>query len=292
MAQPVRKAVFPVAGRGTRFLPATKVIPKEMIPIVDKPVIQYAVEEARAAGIEHFIFVISNGKEAIASHFEEHTELEQTLEALGKTAEVSLVRDVTLPHGSLNSVKQEEPLGLGHAVWCARDLVGNQPFAVILPDDMVLSKTPCLKQILDIYADVGGHVVAVEDVSRDKTNKYGILDVTKDMGNLVRARGLVEKPLPENAPSTLAIIGRYVLDPMVFEVLGNHKRGTGDEIQLTDALNSMIQKLPLHGLRFEGLRYDCGSQIGFVEANVAFALAHTEISESIKPLLRKLLNHK
>ena len=157
---------------------------------------------------------------------------------------------------------------------------------------MVLSKTPCLKQILDIYADVGGHVVAVEDVSRDKTNKYGILDVTKDMGNLVRARGLVEKPLPENAPSTLAIIGRYVLDPMVFEVLGNHKRGTGDEIQLTDALNSMIQKLPLHGLRFEGLRYDCGSQIGFVEANVAFALAHTEISESIKPLLRKLLNHK
>ncbi len=289
MSQPVRKAVFPVAGLGTRFLPATKVIPKEMIPVVDKPVIQYAVEEALAAGIEHFIFVTSDGKESIAAHFAQHDDLEKMLKARGKDAEVSLVQAATLPKGSVHTVKQNEPLGLGHAVWCARELVGDEPFAVLLPDDMVLSKTPCLKQLMDAYAEVGGHVVAVEDVPQEKTNRYGILDVLSEKGRLAKARGLVEKPSPESAPSTLAIIGRYVLDAAVFKALDNHTRGAGGEIQLTDALNSTLKDLPFHGLRFEGARYDCGNQVGFVEANVAFALTNPEMSEKLKPLLRALL---
>jgi UTP--glucose-1-phosphate uridylyltransferase len=289
MAQPVRKAVFPVAGLGTRFLPATKVIPKEMIPVVDKPVIQYAVEEARAAGIEHFIFVTTDGKDAITAHFQQHPELEKMLEARGKAAEVSLVQNATLPDGSVHTVKQDEPLGLGHAVWCARDLIGDEPFAVLLPDDMVLSKTPCLKQLVDAYSSVGGHVVAVEDVAPEKTNRYGILDVLAEEGRLARAKGLVEKPSPENAPSTLAIIGRYVLDPVVFSALDKHVRGAGGEIQLTDALNSTIQSVSFHGFRFEGTRYDCGTQVGFVEANVAYAMADNEMSKTLKPLLSSLL---
>ncbi len=291
MAQPVRKAVFPVAGLGTRFLPATKIIPKEMIPVVDKPVIQYAVEEALAAGIEHFIFVTSDGKESIAAHFAEHAELEKTLKARGKATELSLVQAATLPSGSVHTVLQPEPLGLGHAVWCAREFVGDEPFAVLLPDDMVLSKTPCLKQLIDAHADVGGHVVAVEDVPSEKTNRYGILDVLSETGRLAKAKGLVEKPAPDVAPSTLAIIGRYVLDASVFRALDNHTRGAGGEIQLTDALNSTLADQSFHGLRFEGARYDCGNQVGFVEANVAFALSNPEMSEKLKPLLRALLNH-
>jgi UTP--glucose-1-phosphate uridylyltransferase len=292
MVQRVRKAVLPVAGLGTRFLPATKVIPKEMLPVIDKPVVQYAIEEARNAGIEEFIFVTADGKEAIATHFYPHPVLEQALEEKGKLAELKLVRDATLPPGTLHIVKQHDPLGLGHAVWCAMKLVGNEPFAVILPDDMVLSETPCLKQLIDAHAKVGGHVVAVENVARDQTNRYGILDVLKDDGKLASAKGLVEKPSPDKAPSTLAIIGRYVLDPAVFTELDKHTRGAGNEIQLTDALNKTINTVPFHGLRFEGRRYDCGTRVGFVEANLAFGLAHPEMADRLRPLVQKLMDQK
>jgi len=289
MAQYVRKAVLPVAGLGTRFIPATKVIPKEMIPVVDKPVVQYAVEEARAAGIEEFIFVSADGKDSLVAHFAPHAVLEAFLEAKGKTAELKLVRDATLGPGLLKVVKQPEPLGLGHAVWCAKDLVGNEPFAVMLVDDMVLSQTSCLKQLIDAHARVGGHVVAVEDVPRDQTNRYGILDVASDDGRLAKARGLVEKPQPDMSPSTLAIIGRYVLDPSVFDELDKHTRGAGNEIQLTDALNATIARVAFHGLRFEGKRYDCGTKVGFVEANVAFALADPALAAQLRPLLARLI---
>jgi UTP--glucose-1-phosphate uridylyltransferase len=289
MAQRVRKAVLPVAGLGTRFLPATKVIPKEMIPVLDKPVVQYAVEEARAAGIEEFIFVTADGKESIANHFSGHPVLERMLEEKKKSVELKAIRDATLPPGALRIIKQHDPLGLGHAVWCAWELIGDEPFAVILPDDMVLSTTPCLKQLIDAHAKVGGHVVAVEDVPKDQTNRYGILDVLESNGNLAKARGLVEKPEPDKAPSTLAIIGRYILDPAVFKELDRHTRGAGNEIQLTDALNRTLTNTPFHGLRFEGQRYDCGTRVGFIEANVAFGLANPEMRERLRPIIERLL---
>jgi UTP--glucose-1-phosphate uridylyltransferase len=280
-----------VAGLGTRNKPATKVIPKEMIPVIDKPEVQYAIEEARAAGVEEFIFVSAVGKESIAHHFQAHPQLEQQLADKGKTAELKLVRDATLPAGKLHTVLQGDPLGLGHAVWCAKEFVGNEPFAVMLPDDMVLADTPCLKQLIDAHAKVGGHVVAVEDVPRDQTNRYGVLDVTGEEGRLAKAKGLVEKPAPEKAPSTLAIIGRYVLDPIVFHELDKQTRGAGNEIQLTDALSKTIGQVPFHGYRFEGKRYDCGTRVGFVEANVAFGLAHPEMGSRLRPLIEKLLKN-
>ena len=291
MAQRVRKAVLPVAGLGTRFLPATKVIPKEMIPVIDKPVVQYAVEEARAAGIEEFIFVSAVGKEAIAHHFQPHATLEQMLSEKGKIAELRLIRDQNLAAGRLHTVLQGDPLGLGHAVWCGRQIVGDEPFAVMLPDDMVLADTPCLKQLIDAHAQVGGHVVAVEDVPRDQTNRYGILDVTSEEGRLCKARGLVEKPAPDKAPSTLAIIGRYVLDPIVFKELDRQTRGAGNEIQLTDALSRTIGQVPFHGYRFEGKRYDCGTRVGFIEANVAFGLANPEMGPRLRPIIERLLKN-
>ena len=289
MPKPVRKAVLPVAGLGTRFLPATKVIPKEMIPVIDKPVVQYAIEEARAAGIEEFVFVTADGKESIANHFSVHPVLESTLAEKNKMAELKIVRDATLPRGSLHLVKQHDPLGLGHAVWCAWELIGDEPFAVILPDDMVLSSTPCLKQLIDTHQQVGGHVVAVENVARDQTNRYGILDVESENGRIAKAKGLVEKPDPASAPSTLAIIGRYVLDPIVFKELDKRTRGAGNEIQLTDALNRTIGTVPFHGYRFEGKRYDCGTRVGFVEANVAFGLAHPEMKSRLRPIIERLM---
>jgi UTP--glucose-1-phosphate uridylyltransferase len=289
MVQRVRKAVLPVAGLGTRFLPATKVIAKEMLPVIDKPVVQYAIEEARAAGIEEFIFISADGKEAIPQHFSAHPSLEKQLAEKNKTAELALVQGATLPPGTMHVVIQPAPLGLGHAVWCAWQLVGNEPFAVILPDDMVLSQTPCLKQLIDAHAQVGGHVVAVEDVPRDQTNRYGILDVLSDDGKLAKAKGLVEKPKPENAPSTLAIIGRYILDPAVFAELDKKTQGAGGEIQLTDGLNRTIGSVPFHGLRFEGRRYDCGTHVGFVEANVAFGLARPDMASKLRPLIKNLL---
>ncbi|MBM3515322.1 MAG: UTP--glucose-1-phosphate uridylyltransferase [Alphaproteobacteria bacterium] len=289
MPSRVRKAVLPVAGLGTRFLPATKVIAKEMIPVIDKPVVQYAIEEARDAGIEEFIFVTADGKESIANHFSVQPVLESMLAEKRKYAELKLVMDTTLPPGGLHIVKQHDPLGLGHAVWCAKSLVGNEPFAVILPDDMVLSGVPCLKQLIDAHAQVGGHVVAVEDVPREMTNRYGILDIEREDGRLSKARGLVEKPSPEKAPSTLAIIGRYVLDPVVFAELDKRMAGAGGEIQLTDALNRSLDRSTFHGYRFEGRRYDCGTRVGFVEANLAFALAHPDMRDRMVPIVERLL---
>ena len=290
MTQRVRKAVLPVAGLGTRFLPATKVIPKEMIPVIDKPVVQYAIEEARAAGIEEFIFVTADGKESIANHFLVHPVLEAMLSEKKKFTELKIVQDSNLPPGSINIVKQHDPLGLGHAVWCAWKLIGDEPFAVILPDDMVLSDVPCLKQLIDAHEKVGGHIVAVENVARDQTNRYGILDVESEDGRLAKAKGLVEKPDPANAPSTLAIIGRYILDTIVYKELDKRTKGAGNEIQLTDALNRTIGVVPFHGLKFDGKRYDCGTRVGFIEANVAFGLAHPELVDRLRPIIERLLD--
>ncbi len=289
MPKPARKAVFPVGGWGTRFLPATKVLPKEMLPVVDKPVIQYAFEEARAAGIEEFIFVAGPGKQAIRDHFAANPALNKVLEARGETALLAEVRASEADPGRISFALQEEPLGLGHAVWCARDHVGDEPFAVILADDMVLSKTPCLTQLAEAYAEVGGNIVAVMEVPREQTRRYGILDVESDDGRLAVIRGLVEKPEPEAAPSTLSIIGRYILQPEIFEHLARGERGVGGEIQLTDAMARMIGTGPFHGLRFEGVRYDCGNKVEFLAANVAYALAREDLAGAVRDRLGALL---
>ena len=287
--RPVRKAVFPVAGLGTRFLPATKVMPKEMLPLVDRPLIQNAVEEARAAGIEDFIFVTSRGKSCLEDQFDISPELTRTLQARGKTAEAeALVKGLIAP-GHLSATRQAEPLGLGHAVWCARALVGNEPFAVLLPDDVVLGDRPCLAQMMDVYGEVGGNVVAVVDVPREHTNRYGILDISSDDGRVAAVKGLVEKPQPEEAPSTLSVIGRYILQPEVFDELEKGRKGAGGEIQLTDGMAALIGKQPFHGYRFSGKRYDCGDKVGFLEANVAFALARADIGEKVRAALIELL---
>src|SRR3954451_3912028 len=289
MRKAVRKAVFPVAGLGTRFLPATKAIPKEMLPLVDKPLIQHAVEEARAAGIEDIIFVTSQGKSALEDHFDISGDLNRTLEARGKHEALRAVRETEIGSGRLQVTRQHEPLGLGHAVWCARELVGNEPFAILLPDDVVLAETPCLKQMVEIYHEVGGNIVAVEDVPREHTNRYGILDVASDDGRLAAVRGLVEKPKPEEAPSTLSIIGRYILQPEVFTHLDRQERGAGGEIQLTDSMARLIGRQPFHGLRFTATRYDCGDKVGFLEANIAFALHRKDLGDKVRAAIAKLL---
>lgn len=283
----IRKAVFPVGGLGTRFLPVTKAMPKEMLPVVDKPLIQYAVEEALAAGVEEIIFVTGRGKEAIEDFFDFSYELGQVLQQRGKDAELRTINIPVLEPGRVAYTRQQEPLGLGHAVWCARGLVGNEPFAVLLADDLVMADTPCLKQLVDVYEETDGNVVAVMDVPREHTNRYGILDVGKDDGRLAEIKGLVEKPDPAKAPSTLSIIGRYLLLPEVFDYLDERKRGAGDEIQLTDSMARMIGQQPFHGLRFEGERFDCGDKAGFFEANVAFALARPDLSEDISRIVRE-----
>ena len=285
MARRVRKAVFPVGGMGTRFLPATKALPKEMLPVVDKPLIQYAVEEAQAAGIEHFIFVTGRGKNAIEDHFDHAPDLERTLKERNKQAELEAVTSWMPKSGQVSYTRQTEPLGLGHAVWCARDLVDEEPFAVILPDDLVMARTPCLKQMVAAHTEVGGNIVAVMDVPREHTRRYGILDVETDNGRLAKARGLVEKPDPDKAPSTLSIIGRYILHPSVFEFLDKQQRGTGNEIQLTDAMAQTIGMVPFHGLRFEGQRFDCGDKVGFLHANVCFGLQRPDIGPQLRELL-------
>jgi UTP--glucose-1-phosphate uridylyltransferase len=289
MKQRIRKAVFPVAGLGTRFLPATKAMPKEMLTLVDRPLIQHAVDEARAAGIEQFIFVNSRGKGALEDHFDNNNDLKRTLEAKGKKEALKLLATTDIDSGQLLFTRQREPLGLGHAVWCARHLVGNEPFAVLLADDVVLAEKPCLEQMIDAYDDVGGNVVAVVDVPRDQTNKYGILDVESDDGRLAKVRGLVEKPDPVKAPSTLSVIGRYILQPEIFYELEAKQIGAGGEIQLTDSMSRLIGKQPFHGLRFTGTRYDCGDKVGFIEANVAFALAHPEMGDAVRTALQKLI---
>lgn len=285
MSQRVRTAVLPVGGLGTRFLPATKAVPKEMLPVVDKPLIQYAVEEALAAGIENIVFVTGRGKSALEDHFDHAFELEAALERGGKTAELDQVKAPVPSPGKLFYTRQQEPLGLGHAVWCARALVGEEPFAVILPDDLVLAEVPCLKQMIEVHESTGGSVVAVMDVPREHTGRYGILDVESDDGRLAEVKGLVEKPKPADAPSTLSIIGRYILLPEVFDHLERGERGVGGEIQLTDAMKHMLGSAPFHGFRFAGRRYDCGDKIGFLEANVAFALARHDLRDNVRAML-------
>ncbi len=289
MAKRVRKAVFPVGGMGTRFLPATKAMPKEMLPVVDKPLIQYAVEEAEAAGIEEFIFVTGRGKSSIEDHFDYSFELQNILNERGKKREIEAISGPILKPGQVAYTRQQEPLGLGHAVWCARHLVGEEPFAVLLADDLVMADTPCLKQMMDAYAGTEGNLVAVMDVPREHTDRYGILDVGAESGALVEVTGLVEKPKPEDAPSTLSVIGRYILQPEVFGHLDRQEPGAGNEIQLTDAMARMIGQTPFHGLRFEGRRFDCGDKAGFLEANIAFALAREDLGEEVRLLLGKYL---
>lgn len=288
--KPVRKAVFPVAGLGTRFLPATKVLPKEMLPINDRPLIQHAWEEARDAGIEEFVFITGRHKELLEEHFDFNPELAQTLESRGRKDLLEKMHSAEMPAGKLFLTRHPKALGLGHAVWCARELIGNEPFAVILPDDLVLGAKGCMSQMVEAYNKVGGNIVAVMDVPREETNKYGVLDVASETGNMAAVRGLVEKPAPEKAPSTLSIIGRYILQPEVFAHLGAFEKGAGGEIQLTDAMAKLIGAQPFHGLRFEGTRYDSGSRLGFLEANLAYALQDKDIGKDVAKIIEKFTN--
>ncbi len=288
MTAPIRKAVFPVAGLGTRFLPATKAMPKEMLTIVDRPLIQYVVEEALAAGIEEFIFVTGRGKTALEDHFDAAFELETTLEQRGKTQELDSLNSWLPQAGNVIYTRQQHPLGLGHAVWCARHIIGDEPFAVLLPDEIVLHDPPCLKQMVDAYSKTGGNLIAVFDVPRDQTNRYGILEIASENDGLVEVSGLIEKPDPKDAPSTLSITGRYILQPSVFEHLSRQERGTGNEFQLTDAIAQMIGEAPFHGYRFSGERHDCGNVKGFLKANIAFALARDDTRHDLETYLKSL----
>jgi UTP--glucose-1-phosphate uridylyltransferase len=287
MPKPVRKAVFPVAGLGTRFLPATKALPKEMLPVVDKPLIQYAVEEAQEAGIEEFVFVTGRAKSAIEDHFDHSVELEQVLIERGRHEALSSVLDWMPPPGHISYTRQQVPMGLGHAVWCARNFVSDEPFAILLADDLILGRPGCLKQMVDAYRKLGGNLLAIEEVPPDRTDQYGILDTGGEDGPLVKARGVVEKPAPEQAPSNLAIIGRYILDPLVLTVLEHQERGAGNEIQLTDAIAKTIGILPLNGYRFSGRRFDCGSKVGYLQANLAYALARDDMRDRVKKVIRE-----
>ena len=287
--QRVRKAVLPVAGLGTRFLPATKAMPKEMLTVVDRPLIQYAVEECLAAGIEEFVFVTGRNKSALEDHFDAAYELEATLQQRGKARELQQTQDATIKPGNAIFTRQQRPLGLGHAVWCARDWVGREPFAVLLPDELTIDTPSCTGQLVAAHERTGGSVVAVMDVPREQTRSYGIAAVRDEKDGLAAVTGLVEKPKPEEAPSTLAIIGRYVLTPEVFDHLDRHETGAGGEIQLTDAMARMIGQQPFHALRYAGQRYDCGSRIGFLEANVAVALHREDTKADTRALLGRVM---
>lgn len=275
----IRKAIFPVGGLGTRFLPATKAMPKEMLPVVDKPLIQYAVEEAAEAGIEEFIFVTGRNKTAIEDHFDHSFELEAALSAKGKDQAVSMVKQMMHNPGSVIYVRQQQPAGLGHAVWCARHLIGDEPVAVLLADDLILGKS-CVREMVEAYTD--GNMVAVMDVPREQTGAYGIVTPGNDDGRVVQIDGLVEKPHPDDALSTIGVVGRYIITPAVFDTLAEQERGAGGEIQLTDALAKQIGKAPFDGLRFSGERFDCGSKLGFLQANVAFALQKDEMADDLR----------
>lgn len=286
MQKKLRKAVLPVAGLGTRFLPATKATAKEMLPVVDKPLIQYAIEEARAAGIEQFCMVTGRGKTALVEHFDIAFELEATLRERDKPDALAALKGAQVEPGSLVTVRQQVPLGLGHAIWCARAFIGDDPFAVLLPDDLILSDKPCLLQLAEAYRETVGNVVAVVDVPRDQTNRYGILKIGRDDGRLVEVLGLIEKPKPAEAPSTLSIIGRYVLMPEVIGELARMERGAGGEVQLTDGMSRLIGRQPFHGLRYEGKRFDCGDRIGFLEAQIAFALKRPDLAPAVLEFLK------
>lgn len=281
----IRKAVFPVAGMGTRFLPATKSIPKEMLPLVDRPLIQYAVDEAREAGIEEFIFVTAAGKGALEDYFDTAAALESTLEARGKTSALAAIARTRMPEGALSFVRQSKPLGLGHAVGLAARMVGDEPFAVLLPDDVIRAPRGALRQMVEAHAVSRGHMVATMKVAREQTSSYGILDVAREAGKLAHARGMVEKPDPALAPSTHAVVGRYILEPSIFEALGTICPGAGGELQLTDAINADLPSAGVTGFRFDGERFDCGSVQGFVQATVAFALDRPELAHELSGFL-------
>ncbi|MBS0986935.1 UTP--glucose-1-phosphate uridylyltransferase GalU [Acetobacter thailandicus] len=286
MVKTIRKAVLPVAGLGTRFLPATKSIPKEMLPLVDKPLIQYAIDEARDAGIQEFCLITGRGKDSLIDYFDIAYELEATLKERGKLTTLEALKPSSLTAGSLMAVRQQEPLGLGHAIWCARAFIGDDPFAIILPDDVVKSNKSCVSQLVDIYNQTGGNVIAVTEVLPEHTNRYGILDIGADDGKLVEVKGLVEKPKPELAPSNLSVIGRYILNADILTHLSKLERGAGNEIQLTDAMAKMIGNTPFHGLRYEGKRYDCGDKAGFLEAQIAFSIDRPDLGPDVKQFLK------
>ena len=279
----IKKAIFPVGGLGTRFLPATKALPKEMLPVVDKPLIQYAVEEAAAAGIDEFIFVTGRNKSAIEDHFDHSYELEKTLIAKGKTDALAMVHDMIHTPGAVSYVRQQDPAGLGHAVWCARNMVRDEPVAILLADDLILGQS-CIAEMIAHYQ--GGNMVAAMNVPADQTQSYGIITPGTDDGKLVEVKGLVEKPKPEDAQSNIAVVGRYIIEPAVFQTLSSCDRGTSDEIQLTDALAEQIGKSAFHGLRFSGERFDCGSKIGFLQANIAFGMANESLASDLESWIR------
>lgn len=285
--KPVRKAVFPVAGLGTRFLPATKAIPKEMLPIVDSPLIQYAVDEAREAGIEQMIFVTGRGKSVIEDHFDIAFELEHTMTARGK--DVSVLANTRLSPGNCVYVRQQEPLGLGHAIWCARDIIGDEPFAIFLPDEFMHGSPGCMKQMVDAYHQIGGNIISVLEVPRNAVSSYGVIAPGVANGAVTEILGLVEKPKVEDAPSNLIVSGRYILQPEVMRILEGQEKGAGGEIQLTDAMAQMIGRQPFNAVTFNGNRYDCGSKVGYIEANLALALQRPDMAEQMRAIALNLL---
>ena len=289
-AKKVTKAVFPVAGLGTRFLPATKSIPKEIMTLVDRPLIQYAIDEARAAGIKEFIFVTSKGKSALEDYFDHAPELENTLRKAGKEELLEILKETNMDSGAIAYLRQNRPLGLGHAVCCARRLIGNEPFAVLLPDDVIAAEKPCLQQMMEAYEQTGGNMVAAMEVSPEKASSYGILDIGQDMGSIVEAKGMVEKPNTADAPSNLAVIGRYILQPKVLTNLNKRKQGAGGEIQLTDAIAEETKSGKVYGYRFRGQRYDCGSKSGFLQATVAFGLARPDLRDEFSAYLHDMMS--
>lgn len=290
VGKPVRKAVFPVAGMGTRFLPATKAVPKEMLPVVDKPVIQYAVEEAREAGIEQFVFITGRGKHVIADHFDHAYELESLLEAREKTSELNSLLEMLPQTGSVGFIRQQKPLGLGHAVWCARHFVGNEPFAVLLPDDLLVGKPGALSQMITSYNQVGGGIiVAAEEKPSEEVKRYGVVKPGTTKGNATEVLGVVEKPPTGTEPSNLCVIGRYILQPEIFTVLDKQERGAGNEIQLTDAMAQLIDKIPFHAVKTDCTRYDCGDKVGFLAANIAVGLSRPDIAPHLRAALKNAL---
>lgn len=290
MQNKVTKAMFPVAGLGTRFLPATKSIPKEIMSLVDRPLIQYAIDEARAAGIQEFIFVTSRGKGALEDYFDSAPQLEASLKAKNKTELLEVLKSTTMESGEIAYVRQREAKGLGHAVWCARRLIANEPFAVILPDDVIAADKPCLQQMVEAYEEVGGNMVAAMEVPPEQASAYGLLDIREDMGRLVAVKGMVEKPEPKDAPSNTAVIGRYILTPKILENLGQKSVGAGGEIQLTDAIAQEIASADnVYGYKFQGQRYDCGSKAGFLKATVAFGLARNDLRDEFSTFLNDLM---
>lgn len=284
----IRTAVFPVAGRGTRFLPATKASPKEMLPIVDKPLIQYAAEEALAAGARKLVFITGSSKRAIEDHFDTDIELEEALEAQGKSDLLQALKDIVPSWASCIYIRQPSPLGLGHAVLCARPVVGDEPFMVHLADDLIDAATPCLRQMVSVFAEQGGSVLGVETVPQSETDKYGIVATDERKGRVSRVMQIVEKPRPQNAPSTLAVVGRYVLTPAIFDKLEKTGRGAGGEIQLTDAIADLLADERVYAYEFEGRRYDCGSKLGYLQATVEFALKHEQLGPPFREYLTAL----